>query len=120
MDGISDLFPIGEPTRPAQAATRPPAANVSSRQGNAQPATTQWKDNEGLNKIENDVVAAINQLKAQDTEAEAADDDILLVIDQPDLLLAATGQGAGIGATQMEDWILGLRSVRYIPFNYRK
>lgn len=54
----------------------------------------------------------MNQLKTQDTESETTDTDVLLVIDQPDLLLAATGQGAGVGATQMEDWILGLRSVR--------
>lgn len=106
------MFPTGEPSRPSHATTRAPTANASPRQGNAQPAKTQWKDNEGLNKIENDIVAAINQLKRQDTESETTDDDVLLVIDQPDLLLAATGQGAGVGATQMEDWFLGLRSVR--------
>jgi len=34
--------------------------------------------------------------------------EILLVIDQPDFLLAAMGTGQGIGASEMQDWLMGL------------
>lgn len=37
--------------------------------------------------------------------------DILLIVDQPDLLLAATGPKMGVGAMEMSEMILGLRHV---------
>jgi hypothetical protein len=114
VDGISELFPIEEPSR--SQATRSPTANVPSRQSNIRPATIQWKDNERLNGIENGIITAIEQVKGSGTETGSADDDVLLIIDQLDLLLAATGQRASVGATQMESCILGLRSVGRFHF----
>lgn len=41
---------------------------------------------------------------------------MILIIDQPDLLLAATGASKGIGATEMMEWVMGLQQVGlYIP-----
>ena len=37
---------------------------------------------------------------------------ILLVIDQPDFLLASTGPSKGIGAIEIGEWIIGLQQVR--------
>jgi hypothetical protein len=41
------------------------------------------------------------------------ENDILLVVDQPDLLLAATGPGMACGATEMSEMIMGLRQVNH-------
>lgn len=49
----------------------------------------------------------VENLKA----ATAEESDVLLIIDQPDLLLAATGPNRGIGATEMGEWVLGLQEV---------
>jgi hypothetical protein len=37
--------------------------------------------------------------------------DVVLIIDQPDLLLAATGPVQRIGATEMSEWLMGLQQV---------
>ncbi|KAK2757343.1 hypothetical protein FQN54_004857 [Arachnomyces sp. PD_36] len=107
VDGVSGLFPIEEQSRGLQSSARPSAANAPCLAPKANHVKLQWKANEGLNKIEKDIVAAIDQLK---TQAADGDDEILLIVDQPDLLLSATGMKDGTGATQMEDLILGLRS----------
>ena len=36
---------------------------------------------------------------------------MLLIVDQPDFLLAATGPSKGIGTTEMNEWIMGLQQV---------
>lgn len=51
----------------------------------------------------------IGQLKSASSNED--DSDILLIIDQPDLLLAATGASKGIGATEMMEWVMGLQQV---------
>lgn len=38
--------------------------------------------------------------------------ELLLIVDQPDLLLASTGPSMGIGATEMAEWITALQQVR--------
>jgi elongator complex protein 6 len=43
--------------------------------------------------------------------SEDDENGVVLVIDQPDLLLAATGPAQGIGATEMGEWIMGLEHV---------
>jgi len=52
----------------------------------------------------------VENVRAQGKTGRTGDQktEILLVIDQPDFLLAATGAGQGIGATEMQDWLMGL------------
>ncbi|KAL4821041.1 hypothetical protein BDW67DRAFT_76717 [Aspergillus spinulosporus] len=63
-----------------------------------------------LDALEKDVTTVIDQLKARPGEDEE-ESEVLLVVDQPDLLLAATGPSKGIGATEMVEWIMGLQQV---------
>ncbi|KAJ5711039.1 hypothetical protein N7488_005195 [Penicillium malachiteum] len=58
-----------------------------------------------LDIMEKDIVAVIEQLKASGDSSE----EVLLIIDQPDFLLAATGTSMGIGATEMSEWVTGLQ-----------
>ncbi|KAL2860259.1 hypothetical protein BJX68DRAFT_81434 [Aspergillus pseudodeflectus] len=62
-----------------------------------------------LDTIEKEITMVINELKASGPEEDEDDSEILLVIDQPDFLLAATGLRKGIGATEMGEWIMGLQ-----------
>ena len=62
---------------------------------------------EALDAIEKDIITVIEQLKTQD-----GNDEVLLIVDQPDFLLAATGLNMGIGATEILDWVTGLQQVR--------
>ncbi|KAE8359363.1 hypothetical protein BDV27DRAFT_55238 [Aspergillus caelatus] len=61
-----------------------------------------------LDALERDIATVIQQLKAS-TPGEAEEPEVLLIVDQPDLLLAATGPNKGIGATEMGDWVMGLQ-----------
>jgi elongator complex protein 6 len=61
-----------------------------------------------LDALENDISSVIEQQKSSMEDG----DELLLIIDQPDLLLAATGPSMGIGATEMAEWITGLQQVR--------
>lgn len=64
-----------------------------------------------LDALEKDISDVVSQLKttAGDDGEEA---EVLLIVDQPDLLLAATGPSKGIGATEMGEWVMGLQQVR--------
>ncbi|KAL4922230.1 hypothetical protein BDW62DRAFT_79913 [Aspergillus aurantiobrunneus] len=62
-----------------------------------------------IDELEKDVTAVINELKASRPGEDGEDSEVLLVIDQPDLLLAATGPSKGIGSTEMGEWIMGLQ-----------
>lgn len=64
-----------------------------------------------LDALEKDIQDVVEQLKTTPGEDEAETSDVLLIVDQPDLLLAATGPGQGIGATEMGEWIMGLQQV---------
>lgn len=64
-----------------------------------------------LDALEKDIQDVVEQLKTTPGEDEAETSDVLLIVDQPDLLLAATGSGQGIGATEMGEWIMGLQQV---------
>ncbi|KAF7718771.1 Elongator complex protein 6 [Penicillium ucsense] len=58
-----------------------------------------------LDAIEKDIISELDRQRASSDENE----ELLLIIDQLDLLLAATGPGLGIGATEMADWVMGLQ-----------
>jgi elongator complex protein 6 len=60
-----------------------------------------------LDVMEKDIIAEINRQKSSMAEG----DEMLLIIDQPDFLLAATGASMGIGATEMAEWVTGLQQV---------
>ncbi|KAL4863774.1 hypothetical protein BDV12DRAFT_22177 [Aspergillus spectabilis] len=62
-----------------------------------------------IDALEKDITTVINQLKESTPDEDGEGSEILLVIDQPDLLLAATGPSKGIGATEMGEWIMGLQ-----------
>ncbi|KAJ9283938.1 hypothetical protein DTO021C3_8473 [Paecilomyces variotii] len=66
-----------------------------------------------LDTLEKDIVAVINGLKGQKGPGNDDESEILLIIDQPDLLLAATGLSHGISATDMGEWIMGLQQHVY-------
>lgn len=67
-----------------------------------------------LDALETDVASVIESLRKpsmKDGEQVEDETEVLLVIDQPDLFLAATGPGKGLGATEMGNWVMGLRQV---------
>ncbi|KAL3436745.1 hypothetical protein BDV09DRAFT_37488 [Aspergillus tetrazonus] len=64
-----------------------------------------------LDALEKDVTTVIDQLRAPRPGEDGEESEVLLVVDQPDLLLAATGPNKGIGATEMAEWIMGLQQV---------
>lgn len=64
-----------------------------------------------IDALEMDITAVINQLKTSNLGEDGGESDVLLIVDQPDLLLAATGPNKGIGATEMGEWIMGLQQV---------
>ncbi|GAD92277.1 conserved hypothetical protein [Paecilomyces variotii No. 5] len=61
-----------------------------------------------LDALEQEIVTVINGLQGKKVTGDE-EDEILLVIDQPDLLLAATGLSHGISATEMAEWVMGLQ-----------
>lgn len=62
-----------------------------------------------LDALEKDIVSVIQQYKTSGD----GDDELLLIFDQPDFLLAATGPTMGIGATEMAEWVSGLQQVSF-------
>lgn len=68
----------------------------------------------GLDGVEKVITSAIADIcKGQETPEQAGDNDVLLVLDQPDFLLASTGPSMQVGSTEMGELIMGLRRVRW-------
>ena len=63
-----------------------------------------------LDALEKDIQDVVGQLKTTTTD-DGEDSEVLLIVDQPDFLLAATGSSKGIGTTEMNEWIMGLQQV---------
>ncbi|KAL2868439.1 uncharacterized protein BJX67DRAFT_371480 [Aspergillus lucknowensis] len=61
-----------------------------------------------LDLFEREITAVINRLKSS-PGGDGNESEVLLVVDQPDLLLAATGPSRCIGATEIGEWIMGLQ-----------
>ena len=107
--------------QPAAAPTRPTPNNPNQRvqQQSRGPGPVKRLHLTGtgvqaLDALENDISSVIKQLKTPVTPGVGEEDEepeILLIVDQPDLLLAATGPAKGIGATEMGEWIMGLQQV---------
>lgn len=137
MDGLSELFNTpstasGAPTNTGSAVRTtlplrsqpgavpgkgPPSTLTAERLGNEglrqrEPGTAEKLHFTGhgvaaLDVMEKDIIAEINRQKSSMAEG----DEMLLIIDQPDFLLAATGASMGIGATEMAEWVTGLQQV---------
>jgi len=63
-----------------------------------------------LDSLQKEILTIVENVRAQGRTDRTGHQktEILLVIDQPDFLLAATGTGQGIGASEMQDWLMGL------------
>ncbi|PWY79476.1 hypothetical protein BO94DRAFT_548582 [Aspergillus sclerotioniger CBS 115572] len=92
--------------RPVAAAPNPPA---SREIGPVRRLHLSGNGTAALDALEKDISAVINGLRTSTAGDGQEDPEILLVLDQPDLLLAATGPGKGVGATEMGDWVMGLQ-----------
>lgn len=68
-----------------------------------------------LDALEKEIVTVIDGLKQKRGAGDDEESEVLLVIDQPDLLLAATGPSQGITATEIGEWVMGLQQVRREP-----
>ncbi|GLB10244.1 hypothetical protein AtubIFM57258_006646 [Aspergillus tubingensis] len=101
------------PARGPQPAARPVAAPpnppTSREVGPVKRLHLSGNGNAALDVLEKDIAAVINDLKTSTSGDEQEEPEVLLIIDQPDLLLAATGPNRGIGATEMGDWVMGLQ-----------
>ena len=105
--------PSAVPGRGPPQATPAQEANVpqSTDKGISKKLNLSGRGVAALDALENDILAVIAQLKISADDGE----EILLIIDQPDFLLAATGPSLEIGATEMSEWITGLQQVSSLP-----
>ncbi|ODH48664.1 hypothetical protein GX48_05204 [Paracoccidioides brasiliensis] len=138
VDGVSELFSASIPSPPAissaaaisSRAPLHPTQHVWGPVPTTCPATTtslhksssssssngirklRWssKSNARLDALEYEISSAIDDLSStSSSDEQPVENEILLVVDQPDLLLAATGPGMGVGAVEMSEFLLGLR-----------
>ena len=107
--------PVSVPARGPQPAPRPVAAApnppASREIGPVKRLHLSGNGPAALDALEKDIAAVINGLRNPTPGDGQEDPEILLILDQPDLLLAATGPDKGIGATEMGDWVMGLQQV---------
>ncbi|PYH44916.1 uncharacterized protein BP01DRAFT_341663 [Aspergillus saccharolyticus JOP 1030-1] len=99
-----------QPTTPRPvAAVPPPSAPPAPREVGGPVTRLHWssKGAAALDSLEKDIAAVVAQLKAAATAEDAS--EVLLLLDQPDLLLAATGPSKDVGATEMSEWVMGLQ-----------
>lgn len=83
------------------------AARSQTEQGIAKKLRFSGRGIAALDALERDITSVIHLQKTSMEDGE----ELLLIIDQPDFLLAATGPVMGIGATEMAEWISGLQQV---------
>ncbi|RAK76656.1 uncharacterized protein BO72DRAFT_405380 [Aspergillus fijiensis CBS 313.89] len=93
------------------APSAPPAAPASREVGPVKRLHLSGKGPAALDRLEKDIAAVVGHLNGRAAASAEGEDDseVLLVLDQPDLLLAATGPGKEIGATEMTEWVMGLQ-----------
>ncbi|CAG8166163.1 unnamed protein product [Penicillium nalgiovense] len=98
----------GRPPQPAVPTATGARGNVTPKQaepGIAKKLHFSGRGLASLDALEKDISSVIEQQKSSMEDG----DELLLIIDQPDLLLAATGPSMGIGATEMSEWITALQ-----------
>lgn len=101
------------PGRVPPPAAAPPRGITNVTRAQAEPGIAKKLNLKGrglaaLDSMEKDIIAVIEKQKSSMEDG----DELLLILDQPDLLLAATGPSMGIGATEMAEWVTGLQQVR--------
>lgn len=105
----------GAPARPVPGVVENESNRATAEIGPAKRLHLTGQGTAALDGLERDIQDVVQGLKAP-TDNDGEESDVLLIIDEPDLLLAATGLNRGIGATEMGEWILGLQEVGY-PLN---
>jgi hypothetical protein len=105
----------GRPPPPtASATTTPSQAKIPTPQQKQKQLQISGQSIAVLNQLESDILSVIKSFPkpnvANDTgeEEDEDEDDILLILDQPDLILATT---PGIDANDMSEWVTGLQQV---------
>ncbi|KAJ5766852.1 uncharacterized protein N7511_004468 [Penicillium nucicola] len=102
--------PGAVPGRGPPPAATAPRGNLQVTRAQAEPGIAKKLHFTGrglaaLDLMEKDIMSVIEQQKSSMEDGE----ELVLILDQPDLLLAATGPGMGIGATEMAEWVTGLQ-----------
>jgi len=127
IDGLSELFDLpGAAPPPAPAALQiARTLPVRSPQLQVPQIPTSPKRSSGddikrlhvrghgvtaLDSLQKEILTIVENVRTQGRTDRTGHQktEILLVIDQPDFLLAAMGTGQGIGASEMQDWLMGL------------
>ncbi|KAJ5780476.1 hypothetical protein N7457_005636 [Penicillium paradoxum] len=98
-----------QPMRPTAPAVRGNVAPKQTEAGIAKKLHFSGRGLASLDALEKDISSVIEQQRRSMEDGE----ELLLIIDQPDLLLAATGPSMGIGATEMAEWITGLQQLAH-------
>lgn len=101
-----------QPAGPTATGARGNATSKQAEPGIAKKLHFSGRGLASLDALEKDISSVIEQQKSSMEDG----DELLLIIDQPDLLLAATGPSMGIGATEMSEWITALQQVRPYQF----
>ncbi|KAK2782678.1 hypothetical protein FQN52_000778 [Onygenales sp. PD_12] len=98
------------PIRPAATTTTTTTTSTSNQPKPASQRKLHWSSKAGLDALEQAISSAIDDVTGSTASDERpVENEVLLVLDQPDLLLAATGPGMGVGAVEMGEWVMGLR-----------
>lgn len=104
------VLPVRSP--PGAAAPQPATGpnRAATETGPAKRLHLTGQGTAALDALEKDIQDVVEQLKTMTTD-DGEDCELLLIVDQPDFLLAATGPSKGIGTTEMNEWIMGLQQV---------
>ncbi|RAO72851.1 uncharacterized protein BHQ10_008863 [Talaromyces amestolkiae] len=120
--GSARSIPMRGPASPRAPPSTSSTASSPSQAKNSTPPQQQQQQKQlhissqginALNQLETDIQSVIQSLprtstnETGDAEEDGDDeDDVLLILDQPDLILATT---PGIDANDLSDWIMGLQ-----------
>lgn len=107
MDGLSRLF-LPAPVAKSAPAPGPGPAPALPQQPRGQ---TCFLDDPRLAAVARALGAAVDQLRGHGDGGG----DVVLVLDQPDVLLAAAGPGYGVTGASLRDMVLDLREVSFLP-----
>lgn len=125
--GSARSIPMRGPASPRAPPSTSSTASSPSQAKNSTPPQQQQQQKQlhissqginALNQLETDIQSVIQSLprtstnETGDAEEDGDDeDDVLLILDQPDLILATT---PGIDANDLSDWIMGLQQVLFL------
>lgn len=99
------------PARATQPVAEPVHNNLNKESTETKPLHFSGNGTAPLDGLEKCIATVIEKLK--NTKGNEDESDVMLILDEPDLLLAATGPSRGIGATEMMEWVSGLEQVGF-------